>query len=189
MLETETAVDVGAARALLATEPGTLLVDVRTPGEFQNGHIAGAVNVPLDQVDAHLPALVGRSAGRLVLVCQAGPRAEQAALKLARAGRADVAVLTGGMNAWAASGAPVERSADARWTLERQVRFTAGLIVLLSVVASIWFPPMRFLAGAIGGGLVFAALSNTCMMGMALMKLPYNKAESRDIEAAIAGSA
>ena len=63
----------------------------------------------------------------------------------------------------------------ARWDLERQVRLVAGSLVLGGVAASAIFPKAKYLAGAIGGGLTFAAVSNTCAMGAALSKLPYNK--------------
>lgn len=46
--------------------------------------------------------------------------------------------------------------------------------------------PTAFLSGAIGGGLTFAAVSNTCMMGSMLAKLPFNRAASADIDTAIA---
>lgn len=173
-------------QALAATNSDVLLVDVRTPGEYQTAHIEGSVNLPLDQVDAHLRRIVADAGGRIVLVCQSGGRAEQARHKLAEAGLPDVAVLTGGMSAWTATGAPVARSGEARWALERQVRLVAGSIVLLSVLASIWLPELRFVAGAVGAGLVFAAISNSCMMGMLLAKLPYNRGPVVDIDAAIA---
>jgi hypothetical protein len=62
-----------------------------------------------------------------------------------------------------------------RWALERQIRLVAGSIVLISIVASIWWHPARFLAGAIGLGLTVAAITDTCLMGRMLMKLPYNR--------------
>ncbi|HEU5082870.1 MAG TPA: DUF2892 domain-containing protein, partial [Acidimicrobiales bacterium] len=57
-----------------------------------------------------------------------------------------------------------------------QVRLVAGGITLASVVASVWFPPARFVAGFIGAGLTFSAVTNTCGMAMMLAKLPYNRA-------------
>ncbi len=42
---------------------------------------------------------------------------------------------------------------------------------------------MKWLAGGVGGGLVFAALSNTCAMGMLLSKMPWNqRGDSCDME-------
>ena len=72
-------IDVTALRAELATNPDTLLVDVRSPAEFQAASIDGAVNLPLDQVDAHLRRIVHNAGGRMVLVCQSGARAARAA--------------------------------------------------------------------------------------------------------------
>jgi hypothetical protein len=45
------------------------------------------------------------------------------------------------------------------------VRLVAGSIVLSSVVGSIFAPKLKWLAAAVGGGLTFAAVSNTCAMG------------------------
>lgn len=179
------AVDVATARAWLASNPDTLVVDVRTPAEYETAHIAGAINLPLDQVDAHLGRIVADAGGHLVLVCQSGNRATQACVKLAGAGLTEASVLTGGMNSWVGAGGPVARGRE-RWSLERQVRLVAGLIVLLSVVASVWLPPVRYVAGLLGAGLAVAALTNTCALGMLLSRLPYNQAGGCDVDAAIA---
>lgn len=178
-------IDVTTLRAELSGNPDILLVDVRTPGEFQSASIDGAVNLPLSQVDAHLRRIVRDAGGRMVLICQSGARAGQAAATLAGAGLSDVVVLDGGMNSWVAAGAPVRREEQAKWALERQVRLVAGGLVASSVAASVWFPRLRFLAGGVGAGLVFAAVSNTCAMGNMLMKLPYNQGAAADVEKVI----
>lgn len=178
-------VDVATARALLANNPDVLIVDVRTPAEFETAHIDGAINLPLDQVDAHLGRIVRDAGGKMLLICQSGNRASQACVKLASAGLTTATVLTGGMGAWIAAGGPVVRGKE-RWSLERQVRLTAGLIVLVSVLVSLWLPAAVFVAGFIGAGLTFAALTNTCAMGMLLARLPYNRGAGCDVDAAIA---
>lgn len=58
--------------------------------------------------------------------------------------------------------------------MDRQVRLVAGSLVLAGILASLRWPKARFLSGAVGGGLTFAALSNTCAMSKVLLKLPYN---------------
>jgi rhodanese-related sulfurtransferase len=180
------ALDASAVQSLMQTNPDVLLVDVRTPGEYETGHLAGAINLPLDQVDAHLRRIVHNAGGRLVLICQSGNRATQAHQKLTAAGLTDVAVLTGGMNAWATAGGPVQRSGKAHWDLERQVRLVAGGIVLTAVLGSIRVPALRYLAGFVGAGLVAAALTDSCLLGTLLAKLPYNRAPDVDIDTAIA---
>ncbi|WP_116244445.1 rhodanese-like domain-containing protein [Nocardiopsis sp. FIRDI 009] len=177
--------DVASARALVDTEPDALLLDVRTPAEYESAHIAGSVNLPLELVQRHLDRVTA-ARGRLVLVCQSGARAERCRAVLAGTGRTDAVVLSGGMAAWTAAGAPVVRGRE-RWALERQVRLVAGSIVLTSVVASLWWPPAVWIAAFIGAGLTFAALSDTCAMGTLLTKLPYNRPrEAIDVEAALA---
>ncbi len=157
--------------------PGDVaVVDVRTPGEFESAHIPAANNLPLDELDRHLDTV--RAAvddGReVVLVCRSGSRAHQAQDMLVTAGLPRLPILEGGMLAWQADDGPVVHDV-LRWDLERQVRLAAGSLVLLSILASVIFPPARFVAGFVGAGLVFAAVTNTCAMGMLLAKLPYNR--------------
>ncbi|MCY9784835.1 rhodanese-like domain-containing protein [Nocardiopsis sp. EMB25] len=178
--------DVASARALIDTDPDTLLLDVRTPAEYESAHIAESVNLPLGLVQRHLERVTANAGGRLVLVCQSGARAERCRTVLAKAGLTDTAVLNGGMSAWAASGAPVVRGRE-RWALERQVRLVAGSIVLTSVIAGLWWSPAVWVAAFIGAGLTFAAVSNTCAMGTLLTKLPYNQPrDAVDVEASLA---
>ncbi|MER7213449.1 rhodanese-like domain-containing protein [Streptosporangium sp. NPDC000239] len=182
------AVDVATVRALTAareTEGAVLLLDVRTPAEFESAHIDGSVNVPLDRLEAYLPQLAGAMTGRSVLVCQSGGRARTAQDKLTAAGLRGTAVMTGGLNAWITSGAPVNRGRR-RWSLERQVRLVAGLLVLGSVTLSLWWAPALFVTAFVGAGLGYAGASDNCMMGMLLARLPYNRAGAGDPAAALA---
>ncbi|MFO7961780.1 MAG: rhodanese-like domain-containing protein [Nitriliruptoraceae bacterium] len=154
-------------------------IDVRTPGEFEGVHVPSAQNHPLDALDAsvdHLRELVDQ--GReVVLVCRSGARAHQAQDALVEAGLPRLPILEGGMLAWQSDDGPVVQDVI-RWDLERQVRFAAGVIVLVSILLSVVFPPARFIAGFLGAGLIFAAVTNTCAMGMLLTKLPYNRPTS-----------
>ncbi|MEV7595925.1 rhodanese-like domain-containing protein [Kitasatospora sp. NPDC089797] len=154
------------------------VIDVRSPGEYAGGHIPGALNIPLDQLDRALPALrAAAGSGELAVVCAAGPRAEHACRQLAGAG-VTALVVTGGTRAWTAAGHPVDRVAGARpvWAMDRQVRLTAGSIVLLGLLVDIALPGVRWVSAAIGAGLVFSALTDSCAMGALLGRLPYNRA-------------
>ena len=157
------------------------VLDVRTPAEFETAHIPGAYNVPLDTLGEHADDIQHHVEDPVVLVCRSGMRAAQAETRLAAAGMGNVKVLEGGMSAWEQAGGEVKRGV-ARWDLERQVRLVAGAIVLAAIVVSIWIPAARFIAGAVGLGLTVAALTNTCAMGMALSKLPYNRGASCDVD-------
>lgn len=166
-------------------DPKVRLLDVRTPGEFAAARIAGSHNIPLGDIETHADALANGAATEIVVVCQSGGRAKIAADALRAKGRTNVTVLDGGVGAWESAGGETEGGASA-WTIERQVRLVAGSLVLSGIALSLKYPKAKFLSGAIGGGLTFAAVSNTCMMGSMLSKLPFNRAASSDIDAAIA---
>ena len=96
--------DVHGARALV--EQGATYVDVREPSEWAEGHVGGAVHLPLGELDpARLPD------GPLVMVCRSGNRSGRAAAALLAAGRSDVTNMAGGMLAWQAAGLPVSHDA------------------------------------------------------------------------------
>lgn len=175
--------DVSAGRVKALPVGSFQLLDVRTAGEFRMCHIPGAVNVPLDQLSRHREQLAG-AAGPVVVVCQAGSRAAQAARQLKAAGAGNVHVLLGGMNAWQQAEGDVKRG-ESTWALERQVRLVAGTMVVAGVVTSVWLPEAKWLSAAVGGGLAFAAVTNSCMMGNLLARLPYNRGSRADVEQAV----
>lgn len=156
------------------------VLDVRTPAEFETVHIPGAYNVPLDTLKEHREELANHLDTDVVLVCRSGVRATQAEQALARVGLPNLRVLEGGVQAWEQAGGEVRRGAQ-RWELERQVRLVAGSLVLTSVVTSFFVKRAQLLAGGVGAGLTFAALSNSCLMGSVLMKLPYNRSRTYDV--------
>lgn len=150
------------------------VLDVRTPAEFETVHIPGSWNVPLDLLREHRAELTRHLDDEVVLVCRSGVRAGQAEQALAGAGLPGLRVLEGGMAAWEASGATVRRGRET-WQLERQVRFLAGALVATGVGGSALVPRLKWLAGGIGAGLVVAAVSDTCAMGAALARMPWNR--------------
>lgn len=149
-------------------------IDVRSATEFASGHLPGAVNIPLDQLEGRLQDLdVNR---KILLVCQSGTRAGLAAAMLEPC-RKDVVVLQGGTATWIKEGLPVVASVKNRWSLERQVRLGAGVLVLVGVVlGNIASVKWTFLTGFAGLGLVFGGLTDICPMGILLGKLPWNRA-------------
>jgi len=184
MAEDTLRIDVADLRERLASGNPPWLLDVRTPAEYTTVHIPGAYNVPLATLREHRGDLLGHLDEQMVLVCRSGQRATQAERALAEVGLANVRVLDGGMLAWSAAGAPVNRG-RAVWDLERQVRLVAGSIVLLAVLASVVIPGTQWIAAAVGAGLTVAALTNTCAMGALLARLPWNRGPRQDVSATI----
>ena len=157
----------------LASGSPPLLVDVREYPEFAGGHVSGAQLLPLAELE--------RRAGELprdreiVTVCRSGRRSADAAGKLERLGFPHVGQLSGGVMAWEAAGLPLERESRAPWALERQVRLVAGLLVLSGLGLSLVWPAAIALSWFVALGLIFAAVTDSCAMGMLIAKLPWNR--------------
>jgi rhodanese-related sulfurtransferase len=168
------------------TNASPTLIDVRTPAEFEAGHIPGAVNVPLGELKASLDDLrpVLDDHHDVVLVCRSGARAGQAQAVLQGGGLTATTVLSGGIVDWERTGGPVDRGRQV-WELERQVRLVAGSLVVAGILGSTVAPKAKWLSGVVGGGLVFAAVSNTCAMGMALARMPWNRRGARSTGSAL----
>ncbi|MGW6909925.1 MULTISPECIES: rhodanese-like domain-containing protein [unclassified Streptomyces] len=170
--------------------PDLTVIDVRTPGEYAAGHLPEALNLPLDRLDAALPAL-RRLPGELLVVCASGARSENACRVLAGHGIRAL-TLTGGTQGWAGRGHELRRPASgtrATWAMERQVRFTAGTVVLAGLALGLLHPAWQLLSAGVAGGLVFSAVTDTCGMAALLSKLPYNRPRPADLEATLAALA
>ncbi|WP_019855540.1 rhodanese-like domain-containing protein [Actinopolyspora mortivallis] len=170
--------DTPEARALLDDNPTVRVVDVRTPGEFTAVRVPGSYNVPLRLLREHAEDLRVEHRDPVLLVCSSGERAEQARGLLEGTGLERLAVLRGGVNSWREHGAPLRRSSGG-WEMERQVRLVAGSLVLVGVLGSLVHRPMKWVAGFVGAGLTFAALSDTCPMARLLALLPHNRTGER----------
>lgn len=171
--------------ALLRERPDVRLLDVRTPGEYEAVHVRGAYNVPLDTLGEHAAEIRATVDVPVVLICQSGSRARRAEEDLAVAGMPNLHVLDGGVNGWVAAGRPVERGAT-RISLERQVRVVAGALAAAGGVLALLVSPLfALLPALVGSGLVFAGVTDTCGMAMALSRLPYNRPASCDVDAMV----
>ncbi len=151
------------------------VIDVREFSEFNSERIADAQLMPLSNFEKHADEIDHTKP--VYLMCRSGNRAKNAAEKLAAKGFTDIHVVQGGMVAWAGANLPVVKGESKVWSLERQVRFAAGLFVLSGVLLSLFVSPYLLLLSAfVGAGLMFSALTDTCGMGMILAKMPWNKA-------------
>ncbi len=160
-----------ALQALRGQGAGPLLLDVRSPIEFESERIEGALNVPLEALDARVDEIP--EGADLVVVCRTGVRATIAAESLARTGRR-ARVLDGGVQAWRRARLPL-REGRKRLPVDRQVQLIAGAMVLtgvgLGLAVSPWF---LALAAFFGAGLTFAGATGTCGLALLLMRLPWN---------------
>lgn len=151
-----------------------IVVDVRTPAEYETVHIRGSYNVPLDVLGDHPATLAAHLDRDCVLVCASGVRSADAQRRLAGVGATNVHVLDGGVNAVEQAGGEVVRGRQ-RWALERQVRLVAGSLALAGLLLGLRFPRARLLSFGVSSGLTFSALTDTCAMASLLSRLPYNQ--------------
>jgi rhodanese-related sulfurtransferase len=87
-----------------AAGAGAQLVDVRTDEEWAEGHLPGAVHIPLPELQERAAELAD---GPAIFYCRSGDRSSMAAQAFRASGR-DAATLTGGLEAWQADGRPLD---------------------------------------------------------------------------------
>jgi rhodanese-related sulfurtransferase len=86
---------------------GALLIDVREPDEYAQGHAPGSTLIPLGQLEKRLPEIAGQKNKPIALICRSGNRSGQAQKILERAGFTAAVNVEGGMVAWQKAGMPV----------------------------------------------------------------------------------
>lgn len=178
MTETTTQINTSfgstSPREVRETQGESLLLDVRTPAEFEEVHVEGAVLHPLTELNPAQVRDLAQGKRACVLICRSGGRARQAAEKLASSGISGLQVMTGGMQAWESEGLPVQRG-RATISLERQVRIAAGTLVFIgSVLGYLVNPAWIALSAFVGAGLVFAGVTDTCGLAMVIARMPWN---------------
>ncbi len=150
------------------------VLDVRETSEYEGKRIKGTISAPLSRFKESSKRIDRNR--HSYIICQSGKRAENYAKQLLENGYENVSVVKGGLKSWIDAGHPVEKGESKVWSLERQVRCTAGFLVLLGVVLSFVFNPMfLILPGIVGVGLIFAAVTDTCGMAMVLARMPWNQ--------------
>lgn len=92
----------------IEAETAPMILDVRTPEEFAEGHIQGAINIPFTELAARASELEMEGSDELVVYCQSGRRAGIAEATLAELGFTNVRDLEGHIAAWKEAELPLE---------------------------------------------------------------------------------
>ena len=109
MASTRSGVAPGAAVQMINRERA-VVVDVSEADEFAAGHIVGARNIPVAQLQQRLPEVVKNKTVPLILVCASGARAQRCLAKAKSLGYEKAVVLGGGLRAWKEANLPLEKS-------------------------------------------------------------------------------
>lgn len=86
-----------------------VLLDVRTAEEYAAGRVRDTKHIPLAELGNRIGELDKAKSKTVVVICQAGPRADKAVRQLTDAGFTDVYSLDGGIAAWQAAGLPMSK--------------------------------------------------------------------------------
>lgn len=95
---------------MLMNREKAVVVDVCEPAEFAAGHVTGAKNIPLADLESKLPTTVKNKTVPLILVCASGVRSRRALAVATRLGYEKAQSLGGGMAAWREASLPVEKA-------------------------------------------------------------------------------
>ena len=87
-----------------------VVVDVCSPQEYASGHVAGAKNVPLQDLESRLSNVAKNKNVPLVLVCASGMRSRRAVAIARKLGYENAHSLNGGIGAWRSANLPVDKA-------------------------------------------------------------------------------
>jgi len=93
----------------LEKTPGAILVDVRTPEEYREGHLAKSLLIPVDRVAASAASALPKKDAPLLVYCRSGSRSSVAAATLKKMGYTNITDLSTGILGWSRQGYPVVR--------------------------------------------------------------------------------
>ncbi len=162
----------------VAHEEEPFILDVRHSVEYRQTHVPGSYLLPLHLLD---PEKVRQAAGGkpVHVLCQSGNRASRAAKKLEAAGLPEVSVIKGGVKAWEIAGLPVKHEKGVV-SLDRQAQIVAGFLVITGVTLALVVHPLWTIFSAlIGAGLMFAGISDSCLMGELIGRMPWNNTKEK----------
>ncbi len=166
-----------ALQGLRQSGQACVILDVRTPAEFDSIHVDGTHSIPLQELGPETLSRIPWSRGTpLYLLCQSGGRATRAAQQLAAAGVEDCVVVEGGVDAWIGAGLPVERGGGTVLPLMRQVQIVVGSVSGVGAALALW-KDARFawIPLLMGAGLLFAGVTGTCGLALVLARMPWNQ--------------
>lgn len=156
-------------------EKRVLLIDVRTPEEFNIAHIDTAINLPLEGIS--YDQIQFSNDEILVFYCRIGGRSQRAIEKVLCENPGFQAYnLEGGIEKWKEDGySVIKRKKNKRIPMNHQVYILSGVIVILSFLLGFFMSSFGFIMGLVVGlDLIVSGFTGKSLMEKILLKLPYN---------------
>ena len=165
-----------------------IVIDIRSPREYQKGHIPGATSYPLDDFDVemliHKVCVPFPTKPTIYITCATGQKSPEACQLLEKAGYEYITKVEGGMKAWLKQGLPrniikPDPSQVQHISMRQQIQITVGTIVvlgtLLGTLVNTGFLAISLLAGV---GYVYEGIFGTDYLKQTLLKMPWNQESS-----------
>jgi rhodanese-related sulfurtransferase len=157
----------------LASGEHLRIVDVRSSLEFAGGHLPGALNIPLGNIENEIPGV--EASEHVVIVCHSGMRSSIACQKVMGSHKV-LFNLVGGTSAWKSAGFEVESGPKAPRSIDRQTHLVAGGLLVASFLLSRGVSPgWIYLALLPTFGLLLDAFTGICPMTLILKQMPWNQ--------------
>lgn len=148
-----------------------VIIDVRTPKEFNEGSYPCALNIPSN--DFNVSDYNAYRDYTICLVCFSGNRASKVKAMLENEGFTNIAVMENQM-AHILEG---EKSSKTTWTVDRQFRLALGVLLGIFLIGNYIFntPASLAILLVVFSGLIYSAISDNCYLKMFIASLPWNK--------------
>ncbi len=152
-----------------------VFIDVRTTNEVVALNIAESEYLPVPLISEEKLQELQSDGKKMVFYCHSGYRSDRVVERFGTLNSGEMYSLAGGIAAWKKEGLETETISRVL-SVERQTFIIAGFLILLFIFLGANVNK-NFLAAAafMGGGLMFAGLSGSCLMGLLLGLLPWNK--------------
>lgn len=169
--------NIDEAKALL-DQNQAILIDVREPGEYNAEHIDGAINIPLSTLTADGIKAQKTDGKKILIHCKSGARSTKACNAIITDVGCDLHNVAEGISGWQARKLPTIKSANdgINLPLDRQVQLVISLMILSGLLIFYTLSPYGLILPLFAGlGLLNAALTGWCGMGMLIAKMPWNQ--------------
>jgi len=169
----------------LLSENKAVLIDVRTPKEFESEHIPYAVSIPLDDLEQAFEKWHLADDRIILFQCQKGKRGELACefFEQLPTFKQKILNLDGGIDGWKQAGLPVIGKAELAHEISifRQFTMIIGtILILLATLAYNGLTPALVMVALLGAALLIAGVTGWCGLTLLLAKMPWNKAKKGD---------